>query len=41
MTKKLTKNGIFDKTYDHYDHFMTIFKNYIQDDHNIKDQIIQ
>ena len=24
MTKKLTKNEIFDNTYDHYDHFMTI-----------------
>ena len=24
-----------------YDHFMTIFKNYIHDDHNIKEQIIQ
>ena len=22
MTQKLTKNGIFDNTYDHYDHFM-------------------
>lgn len=23
-----------------YNHFMTIFKNYIQEDHNIKEQII-